>query len=242
MPAKLLELALSFFDTDLFNCDGPVAVGNPTYAADQLNGMELNKENCETKKYSLDVPNQHVRLYVSRCLGGSTEQSTEGEPYDVLTCEYTIKDRIFQPDFTFLRPPDSTGHDSNRTRAGSAPVRETQRKRFRLFKPAIVSYETIRTSLEACNKHHGDLCSSHQTLGVPGFKVIDCLTRTIVSPPTKDFKYAALSYVWGEIISEGTSREAFPRTIEDSMVVTLEMGLRYLWVDRYVSLEGLRFC
>ncbi|KAJ4409009.1 hypothetical protein N0V91_002823 [Didymella pomorum] len=33
VPAKLFELVLSFFGTDLFNCDGPVAVGNPTYTA-----------------------------------------------------------------------------------------------------------------------------------------------------------------------------------------------------------------
>jgi hypothetical protein len=70
--AKLVELALSFFDGNLFNCDGHVAVDNPTYTADQLNGMELNRESCETKEYSLDVPNncgyQDSTYMVTHCL------------------------------------------------------------------------------------------------------------------------------------------------------------------------------
>ncbi|KAH7116543.1 heterokaryon incompatibility protein-domain-containing protein [Dactylonectria estremocensis] len=66
--------------------------------------------------------------------------------------------------------------------------------------------------------------------------VIDCQTRKIV-PVNGPCDYIALSYVWGPTVAEpsqGSSLPArLPRTVEDAMIVVRELGLRYLWVDRY---------
>lgn len=70
---------------------------------------------------------------------------------------------------------------------------------------------------------------------------IDCNTRQVV--PAHDNQYTALSYVWGDpVTSDGLVTnpivssalpEILPRVIEDAIAVTLALGYRYLWVDRY---------
>jgi hypothetical protein len=51
--------------------------------------------------------------------------------------------------------------------------------------------------------------------------------------------YVALSYVWGPATVQGpvpegkTLPDRLPRTVEDAMTVAKELGLRYLWVDRF---------
>lgn len=49
--AKLLEIVTGFF-TDLFNCGGPVFVGNAIYTPDNLNNFEQNQKACETRNYT----------------------------------------------------------------------------------------------------------------------------------------------------------------------------------------------
>jgi hypothetical protein len=70
--------------------------------------------------------------------------------------------------------------------------------------------------------------------------VIDCAQRMVVEA-VAGAKYVALSYLWGKsgISATETSATAssgllfhIPATIEDSMVVCLEIGFRYLWVDK----------
>lgn len=67
-------------------------------------------------------------------------------------------------------------------------------------------------------------------------RVIDCQTGEIVQhdPLTK---YLALSYVWGAS-GETDKQDSNPlirssQTIKDAIDVTLRLGERYLWVDRY---------
>ncbi|KAI3323781.1 HET-domain-containing protein [Xylariaceae sp. AK1471] len=71
-------------------------------------------------------------------------------------------------------------------------------------------------------------------------RVIDCSTRELV-PVHKGCRYVALSYVWGAAASQNweafadsnTLPPSLPATVEDAMVVVSELGLCYLWVDRY---------
>ena len=69
--------------------------------------------------------------------------------------------------------------------------------------------------------------------------VIDCQSRERVQilPGTE---YVTLSYVWGpdgaaleSDCAAGTSSIMLPLTVEDSLLVCLKLGYRYLWVDRY---------
>ena len=68
--------------------------------------------------------------------------------------------------------------------------------------------------------------------------VIDCQSRERVQilPGTE---YVTLSYVWGpdgaaleSDCAAGTSSIILPLTVEDSLLVCLKLGYRYLWVDR----------
>jgi hypothetical protein len=70
---------------------------------------------------------------------------------------------------------------------------------------------------------------------VPYFKLIDCVTRTIV--PALNHPYVALSYVWGQSSAAHGYVEVLPadlpHTVEDAITVTKKLGFRYLWIDRY---------
>ncbi|TGO42378.1 hypothetical protein BHYA_0009g00570 [Botrytis hyacinthi] len=85
--------------------------------------------------------------------------------------------------------------------------------------------------LECCQQH--EICLSKQSLFVPGLLVIDCLadpsTISLVSAP-KACQYAALSYVWGGVHTTSTEVSA---VIKDAIKVTMKLGLRFLWADRY---------
>ncbi|KAB8217132.1 heterokaryon incompatibility protein-domain-containing protein [Aspergillus novoparasiticus] len=67
--------------------------------------------------------------------------------------------------------------------------------------------------------------------------VIDCHKREIV-PVCGPCDYVALSYVWGQTAAqEAPKGDSLPRhlpcIVEDAMTVVRELGLQYLWVDRY---------
>jgi hypothetical protein len=71
--------------------------------------------------------------------------------------------------------------------------------------------------------------------------VIDCVHRILVNMPA-DEEYVTLSYLWGSpstgvepLDDNGTLPPKLPATIEDSITVCIALGLRYLWIDRYVS-------
>src|SRR6202034_273621 len=86
-------------------------------------------------------------------------------------------------------------------------------------------------------------------------KLVDVKNRMIV-PDNKSAPYVALSYVWGlnqankSETSKGSGRKRpretsgsntlytplpkhVPKTIEDAMEFVEQLGLKYLWVDRY---------
>jgi Heterokaryon incompatibility protein (HET) len=103
-----------------------------------------------------------------------------------------------------------------------------------------LNLSVVKEWLEFCHNNHKALCKEKSEPQIPqGFRVIDCLTRTIVcwekiSSP-KD--YIALSYVWGSkqesTIQDDAMSSVWPRTIEDTILLTANLGFRYLWVDRY---------
>lgn len=87
--------------------------------------------------------------------------------------------------------------------------------------------------LENCQQTHEE-CSAPM-LNVPGMRVIDCLTMKVVEAPPF-CRYAALSYRWGPETGQPnilSMVQTFPRTISDATIVSLKLGLQYLWVDRY---------
>lgn len=103
--------------------------------------------------------------------------------------------------------------------------------RAQRVQPLLINYHTVRTWFDHCIFNHSASCKILEKVPVPGLRVIDCTTGDIVPLPEQSSRYAALSYVWGELRNKDLE---YPRTIKDSIKVTRQMGLDYLWVDRYV--------
>ncbi|KAM0794925.1 heterokaryon incompatibility protein-domain-containing protein, partial [Usnea florida] len=98
-----------------------------------------------------------------------------------------------------------------------------------------------------CAQNHRKACAVNSKEYPEMLKVIDCRTRRIIEAPP-NCSYAALSYVWGKqkstMVSSSVSTGknsghctllslTMPSVISDAIIVTLELGLQYLWVDRY---------
>ena len=116
--------------------------------------------------------------------------------------------------------------------------------------PYAIDFELVRTWISVCREKHRKLCREPETellaniTALPSFRVIDCSKKSIVQAPTV-FEYVALSYVWGQtpISKRKTTIPGnqptnalplvLPKTIEDAMVVVVQLGFKYLWVDKY---------
>jgi hypothetical protein len=96
--------------------------------------------------------------------------------------------------------------------------------------------------LARCLNNHYDLCNSRNIEAIPFFRLINCQSRKVVTAPP-DAHYATLSYVWGTPASTGLipstetnhwpDLQDCPKVISDSLEVTLDLDLKYLWVDKY---------
>ncbi|KNG45391.1 het domain-containing protein [Stemphylium lycopersici] len=101
----------------------------------------------------------------------------------------------------------------------------------------FADYEFLRDHLELCQSEHSNTCPTSIQDGrwLPA-RLIDCESRLLC--PAQDKQYACLSYVWGDVPADRASSDkvfgvGIPQTVADAMVVTPELGIRYLWVDRY---------
>jgi hypothetical protein len=100
----------------------------------------------------------------------------------------------------------------------------------------VMSLSGIGDHFRDCISNHGDTCALQENRIPLHLKVIDCKTRTVVDAPA-GCNFVALSYVWGKACAdqEPDITQDVPLTVEHSIYVTVELGFRYLWIDRYVS-------
>ncbi|KAF7925843.1 hypothetical protein EAE99_005878 [Botrytis elliptica] len=96
----------------------------------------------------------------------------------------------------------------------------------------IGDFTWIRNAISECCQQY-ESCLGANPLFVPELLVIDCLaassTLSLVPLP-KSCQCVALSYVWG---CAHTTSTKVPAVIKDAIEVTLKLGLRFIWVDRY---------
>ncbi|KAK5661411.1 hypothetical protein OQA88_11310 [Cercophora sp. LCS_1] len=106
--------------------------------------------------------------------------------------------------------------------------------RGRLITPGRLDYNLMKSWLNSCTAHQ--FCHPPVSIYIPHMKLIDCQTRTIV-PATPSMPYLALSYVWGTGAPEKYNYPHLPtpllQTVQDAIRVTLQLGFRYIWIDRY---------
>ena len=117
---------------------------------------------------------------------------------------------------------------------------------------ALVDLSRVKSWIEICRSQHGDACEKPHWLDslelASGLRMIDVVGNKIV-PAIPGCRYLALSYVWGKstlLERRGVALKSnikrledegglavleLPRTIRDALVLTKELGERYLWVD-----------
>jgi len=103
--------------------------------------------------------------------------------------------------------------------------------------PRRVDFERAKTWIDACKRSHRG-CSARSSKLLKNLRVIDCVTRSVISAP-EDCVYVALSYVWGmskacDAPSSSALPDELPLTVDNSIHATLMLGYRYLWVDKHV--------
>lgn len=103
---------------------------------------------------------------------------------------------------------------------------------------ASANWKAITRQLESCSQQH-PICRREATVSsrLPYLSLIDCETGSIVKGSLSD-QFLALSYVWGPQNKTFNSADYFslqnaPLTIRDAARAVLELGRRFLWVDRY---------
>jgi hypothetical protein len=124
--------------------------------------------------------------------------------------------------------------------------------RFRTLPKNAIDYPLLRKWITHCKTYHGNTCSYQGEAsqlwdtGSTALKVIDCESSKVILAPQNAI-YVALSYVWGKPSASDTGIGAFhcgtatdslmdlPETIKDAMKVTLELGYRFLWCDKWVT-------
>ncbi|PMD19262.1 HET-domain-containing protein [Hyaloscypha hepaticicola] len=93
-----------------------------------------------------------------------------------------------------------------------------------------------------CRNEHDHQCNNVSLENVPFLRLIDCQSRKVIRAPPNS-EYTALSYVWGVQVQAGDSEVSqnqpvldphkCPKAINDSVQVTLDLNIKYLWVDKY---------
>lgn len=111
----------------------------------------------------------------------------------------------------------------------------------RILEP-YVNTSLLKGWLGFCEEFHSSTCGKAvYSDEVHSLHMIECNSRILVDV-TGPTRYIALSYVWGDSESQSTvvlgdSARALPprtaSTIEDAIVLTLALGVKYLWVDQF---------
>ena len=119
----------------------------------------------------------------------------------------------------------------------------------------VVDWNRVSAWLKKCHAIHHDTCPVPSLAPpAPGFRLVDVRKGCVSdAPPKPHCKYAALSYVWGQVSSltlqattdnisslneEGVIFQSpLPATIRDAIVACTKLEIPYLWVDQLCILQ-----
>jgi hypothetical protein len=103
----------------------------------------------------------------------------------------------------------------------------------------LVDHRTIDVGMilgwiESCMRLHDEACIPVATKNLEDVRLIDVESRQVVRYPGPKCEYIALSYVWGDVQQDDYQLHetlgALPRTLEDAMSLTKQLGKKYIWV------------
>lgn len=102
---------------------------------------------------------------------------------------------------------------------------------------STINYGLLQSWLNSCITNHPSCAiSKAPNAPIPHMKLIDCHSRMLVAAQP-NMSYLALSYVWGKGPADKVNYpylpSPLPQTIEDTITVAREIGMRYVWIDRY---------
>ncbi|CAG8960339.1 hypothetical protein HYFRA_00012413 [Hymenoscyphus fraxineus] len=166
------------------------------------------------------------------------------KPGFLLVAQHDLLDSGLHPDcypifeVVFVRPTAAPEGLQMRCRSAEDRVAFDTRDKINKLHPQA-DFDAFRRSLKTCIEQHRH-CRLDTDTPPLRLRLIDCETSGIVSAP-KDVPYAALSYIWGKS-NNGSTKDSelptdIPLTIKDAIEVTMKLGLRYLWVDKYCILQ-----
>lgn len=146
-------------------------------------------------------------------------------------------------------PRGSTGEDAKQASftAGYLLAHSLVDQPINIFSPRIIprsaDLSLVNQWLQYCKSRHNRLCGV-KVAQLSNLRVIDCYSLSVVSAPSSCL-YVALSYVWSKANRQSRAvkpdwnqtmvlqLQYLPKSIQDAITVTKEIGLRYLWVDRF---------
>ncbi|KAK1835283.1 heterokaryon incompatibility protein-domain-containing protein [Podospora conica] len=182
-------------------------------------------------------------LLVAACLSAEEDSFPWGEYCEL---DLTAPERPDQPLQLYCR--DEVAVDFITTSALPEP--------FTQFKPTPLiakhsrsprCFTQIHSWMAECAASHED-CQPLASVELPT-RVVDInptpdgLRPILVTPKGAHGRYAALSYSWGDglplkltrsslaLFMSGIPWTDIPKTLQDAMVITHEIGLRYIWID-----------
>lgn len=147
---------------------------------------------------------------------------------NILLLSHPQPRRVFEVDHTILNALDIVGP----LFVSSLKLESDNCISVRPIDSTRIDYSLLRGWLGQCHQHHADICGNSRKETMSRLQVLDCRTRR-VGPHIPGIEFVALSYVWGHTMEQRLRQPEFPRTVEDAIKVTLELGFRYLWIDRY---------
>lgn len=96
-------------------------------------------------------------------------------------------------------------------------------------------YGDLKGLIKNCVQSHGQTCRPlSKSSRIPGFKVIEVSSRKVIEA-SDQCEYLALSYVWGNR-EHSDDLKAAPPVIRDTFSVAGNLGLKHVWIDKYVSM------
>lgn len=100
----------------------------------------------------------------------------------------------------------------------------------------------VKQCMTRCRNEHDHQCNNLTIETVPFLRLIDCQSRKIITAPPNS-EYTALSCVWGVQGQAGDFEVSqnqplldphkCPKAINDSVRVTWDLNIKYLWIDKY---------